>query len=181
MKPFLPLALFAALGCAPARDGAVAAGASAPRASATLRAARRAFDGAPPVIPHTSHGGACVSCHTRDGLEIGGLGFAPASPHDTTPGMGATARCEQCHVYQTTLGVFVDNGFVGLRQDLRRGARLNPLAPPVLPHQTLLRENCASCHTGPAARQEIKTPHPERTRCQQCHVPVNVTTEFERA
>jgi predicted CXXCH cytochrome family protein len=35
-----------------------------------------------------------------------------------------------------------------------------------------MRENCAACHVGPGAREEIITTHPERTRCRQCHVPV---------
>jgi hypothetical protein len=42
-----------------------------------------------------------------------------------------------------------------------------------------MRENCAACHTGPAAREEIRTTHPERIRCRQCHVPVGSRTEFE--
>ena len=47
---------------------------------------------------------------------------------------------------------------------------LNPLAPPVMPHSAFMRENCLACHSGPAAREEIRTPHPERPRCGQCHV-----------
>jgi cytochrome c-type protein NapB len=35
-----------------------------------------------------------------------------------------------------------------------------------------MRENCAACHSGPGARAEIITTHPERVRCRQCHVPV---------
>jgi cytochrome c-type protein NapB len=41
-----------------------------------------------------------------------------------------------------------------------------------------MRENCAACHTGPAAREEIRTSHPERTRCRQCHVPVTTREIF---
>ncbi len=54
------------------------------------------------------------------------------------------------------------------------------LAPPVIPHQLLMRENCAACHTGPAAREEIRCTHPERVRCAQCHVEATTTVEFVR-
>ena len=73
---------------------------------------------------------------------------------------------------------FVVNNFVGLEQDLRRGPRLNPLAPPTIPHKTFMRENCTACHSGTAAREEIRTPHPERQRCRQCHVPIVNRTVF---
>ena len=42
-----------------------------------------------------------------------------------------------------------------------------------------MRENCAACHDGPGAREEIRTSHPERTRCRQCHVPVTDNQPFE--
>jgi cytochrome c-type protein NapB len=42
-----------------------------------------------------------------------------------------------------------------------------------------MRENCAACHAGPAAREEIRTSHPERTRCRQCHVEVTARSEFD--
>ena len=31
-------------------------------------------------------------------------------------------------------------------------------------------ENCVACHSGPAAVAEIRTKHPERANCRQCHV-----------
>jgi cytochrome c-type protein NapB len=43
-----------------------------------------------------------------------------------------------------------------------------------------MRENCTACHDGPAAREEIRTPHPERVRCRQCHLTVATTATFER-
>lgn len=150
------------------------------KSTAAARAERRLYDGAPPVIPHQNFGVACQSCHHAQGLEVAGVGFAPPSPHEDTRGMSALSRCTQCHVFRSTEGEFVANRFAGLRQDLRRGPRLYDGAPPVLPHQTLMRENCAACHTGPAAREEIRCRHPERTRCQQCHVPAAAAGTFAR-
>ena len=75
--------------------------------------------------------------------------------------------------------MFVANAFVGLRQDLRKGQRLTDYSPPVIPHKTFMRENCTACHTGPAAREEIRTPHPERARCRQCHVAVTTLATFQ--
>ena len=75
---------------------------------------------------------------------------------------------------------FFKETFAGLKQDLRKGKRLHPFAPPVIPHQILLRENCAACHSGLAAREEIRCSHPERVRCTQCHVPALTNSEFSR-
>ncbi len=167
----------------PGTDGAV-------KTAAFARAERRAFDGAPPVIPHQNFGMTCIQCHDLQGMEVDGVGFAPPSPHalprlpasgGTTLGMSAFSRCQQCHVFAVAEDEFAGNSFAGLRQDLRRGARLNPFAPPTLPHTTFMRENCAACHSGPAAREEIRTDHPERPRCLQCHVPVETRATFTRS
>ncbi|MCB1057222.1 MAG: hypothetical protein KDD11_17105 [Acidobacteria bacterium] len=143
-----------------------------------MRAERRLFDGAPPVIPHQPFGAPCISCHNLEGKAVEGVGFAPPSPHELTGGMSALSRCQQCHVFQVTDQPWVDNTFVGLRQDLRQGTRLYDGAPPVIPHQLLMRDNCLACHAGPAAREEIRTSHPERIRCRQCHVAQTTTSEF---
>ncbi|MFY9344715.1 MAG: hypothetical protein WAT39_19645 [Planctomycetota bacterium] len=150
------------------------------KTSAVLRAERRLYDGAPPVIPHQDFGAACLGCHGPAGLAVPGTGFAPPAPHaDMTP-PSAMSRCVQCHVSKQTDALFAANHFAGLRQDLRAGKRLHDLAPPVIPHQVLLRENCQACHTGPAAREEIRCPHPERERCVQCHVEQRTVAAFAR-
>jgi cytochrome c-type protein NapB len=150
------------------------------KSTAQARAARRAFDGAPPTVPHESFGMDCISCHNLEGLEVPDVGFAPAQPHALTLGMSAVSRCAQCHVFALTSGTFVENRFFGRPQDLRRGHRLNTFAPPVIPHGIQMRENCLACHAGPAAREEIRTSHAERVRCRQCHVPQVEDGEFSR-
>ena len=166
------LVLIAAAGCG---GEAVARGEDA-KSSALVRAERRAYDGAPPVVPHTAFGMTCTECHNRDGREVPGVGFSPPSPHELTAGLSAIARCRQCHVSRETDGIFRANSFSGLPQDLRHGTKLHPEAPPVMPHPVFMRENCQACHSGQAAREEIRTSHPERVRCRQCHVE-QVTTE----
>lgn len=151
------------------------------KSSAWVRAERRLFDGAPPVIPHAPFGAACASCHDEQGVEVPGVGFAPPSPHERTLGLSAISRCTQCHVESGARPAFDDNGFVGLAQDLRHGTRLNPLAPPTIPHRLFMRENCRACHSGPAAREEIRCSHPERSRCLQCHVPQAEGPAFARS
>jgi cytochrome c-type protein NapB len=157
----------------PGREGAR-------KSPALVRAERRAYDGAPPAIPHERLGSGCLNCHTERGLDLPGVGFSPPMPHETTKGMSAFSNCNQCHVYRATRDLFAESTFVGLRQDLRRGRRLHSLAPPVLPHALFMRENCRACHTGPAAREEIRCSHPDRIRCLQCHVPRTTTGEFTR-
>lgn len=157
----------------PGRPGAL-------KSSAATRAERRLFDGAPPTIPHPPLGASCTQCHNARGMDVPGLGFAPPSPHEETPGMSALSRCNQCHVHVLETGDFVANAFAGLPQDLRPGERLYPGAPPVMPHSRAMRENCSACHDGPAAREPIRCSHPERARCNQCHVPSVDNSLFTR-
>jgi len=148
----------------PGRPGAV-------KSTAATRALRRSFDGAPPTIPHAAFGASCTQCHNARGMDVPELGFAPPSPHEDTPGMSALSRCEQCHVHVLEHSEFAASTFAGLAQDLRKGERLFAGAPPVMPHSRSMRENCSACHDGPAAREQIRCTHPERARCDQCHVP----------
>lgn len=173
------LALSGLTGCAgpdgdpvPGHEGAV-------KSSAVVRADRRAYDGAPPTIPHTSFGADCANCHNARGRSVSGVGFAPASPHDDTRYAGATQRCRQCHVFRATGDLWVSNSFEGIAQDLAAGDRATAGAPPRIPHRILMRENCVACHDGPGAREAIRTSHPDRDRCRQCHVPVEAVGEFE--
>jgi cytochrome c-type protein NapB len=161
-----------AAGCGDREWVAVDGSEDALKSSAEYRAGRRLYDGAPPVIGHGEFGADCSSCHDTQGISVKGVGYAPASPHDGTDEEDFTTRCRQCHVFANTTDLFVESEFVGLPQDLRYGTRLYDGAPPTIPHKVFMRENCAACHTGPAARAEILTSHPERTRCQQCHVPI---------
>ena len=158
--------------------GAAGCDATAPQQStiavtaSTVRAERRLYDGAPPVIPHPPLNITCVECHTNTGKEAPPLGFAPANPHATTSGLSRTSNCRQCHVFGSQTDVFEATEFVGLRQQFAKADRLYPGAPPVIPHAVFMRENCNACHSGPVARPEIRCSHPLRSNCNQCHVAV---------
>jgi nitrate reductase cytochrome c-type subunit len=145
--------------------------------ASTVRASRRLYDGAPPVIPHAPLNIQCIACHTDTGKEAPPLGFAPANPHGRTEGLSATSNCQQCHVFQREKEVFAESDFEGLAQTFVKADRLYPGAPPVIPHRVFMRENCLSCHSGPVARPEIRCTHPQRTHCRQCHVPVTEPSE----
>ncbi|MCA9123822.1 MAG: hypothetical protein H6822_15035 [Planctomycetaceae bacterium] len=135
-----------------------------------VRAERRAYDGAPPTIPHPPLGATCTACHTKTGSSRPGVGFAPANPHIGTPAEGAVQNCNQCHVFKNPVALVVASNFAGRPQDLRLGSRLYRGAPPVMPHAKFMRENCNACHRGDAARPEIRCSHPERSNCMQCHL-----------
>ncbi len=139
-------------------------------ASWKTRATRRAYDGAPPVIAHPPQSSKCVACHTPEGSERPPLGIAPANPHTKTAGMSEDSRCRQCHVFAKTNSVFVANDFDGFKPNSPHGPRLNSKAPPTIPHGAFMREDCNACHTGLAARPEIRCSHASRARCVQCHV-----------
>ncbi|WP_066224163.1 cytochrome C [Formosa haliotis] len=133
----------------------------------------RAFLGAPPTIPHpvaNDHsvgGNTCIQCHQDGGFVEKYNAYAPITPH---PEM---INCRQCHVEKKTdatfkpfafnketppkVGVGVNNALIG--------------TPPMIPHQLEMRESCISCHAGPSAPKEIRTTHPERINCRQCHLP----------
>jgi cytochrome c-type protein NapB len=176
--PWIPVLFLVAAACGdgdtvpvPDREGAV-------KTTARVRAERRAYDGAPPTAPHESFAIKCEACHDARGRAVDGVGFAPASPHAGTRFAGGTQRCTQCHVFVQTDELFVASDYVGLSQDLLAGDRATPGAPPRIPHRILMRENCSACHDGPGAREEIRTSHPERWRCRQCHVPATTTDGF---
>ena len=171
-------ALVAGTGCDDGNWVSVPGSVDALKSSASVRAERRAYDGAPPTIAHDDFGMSCGACHDAQGRHVTNVGFAPASPHDDTKTEGATGRCRQCHVEVLDDGLFVATDWVGLRQDLSPGLRLAANSPPRIPHMLLMRENCGACHTGPGAREEIRTSHPERDRCTQCHVPIFSTDVF---
>lgn len=138
------------------------------------RQSRRAFDGAPPVVPHPvpqESTAACLACHAN-GLAIKDR-VAPKISHAHYGG------CTQCHVPAKTgpritgdpmlLAALADNVFSGAVAPAK-GERAFPGAPPTTPHSTLMRSDCNSCH-GPTGLFGLRTPHPDRQSCVQCHAP----------
>lgn len=129
----------------------------------------RSFFGAPPPIPHSLKSeidpSYCLQCHAQENrIEKRHQAIAPV-PH------AEFSQCTQCHVRgdRTDVELFAENRFVGLDFP-GPGDRANQYAPPTVPHKTFMRENCQSCH-GPMGKYAIRTPHPERSQCSQCHVP----------
>jgi cytochrome c-type protein NapB len=147
------------------------------------RADRRAYDGAPPVVPHPitqDSSAACLACHGQ-GLQVKDR-FASKISHPTFGG-----SCTQCHV--SSQGTFTaaeaavfavalsDNSFQGAGAPLK-GPRAWPGAPPLVPHRTFMRNDCMSCH-GPNGLFALRTPHPERQSCSQCHVSAAVNDQHQ--
>jgi cytochrome c-type protein NapB len=132
--------------------------------------ARRAYPGAPPTIPHAieeplGYGGkTCLACHENGGYVPKYTALAPIVPHPEL------TNCRQCHVPATTNSVFRPSNWVSVEPPLT-GRRAMAGSPPVIPHSLPMRENCLACHGGPGAAREIRTTHPERIHCRQCHVP----------
>lgn len=160
-----------------------------PRTLATYRRLR-AYPGAPPSIPHgftadEFRTGACRTCHERGGYSMRFGAYVPLTPHPemgaclschvgddgitgiTLPSFDPNARCMQCHR---------KGGLVPVRQAdvtvlwpaIARRAADGP--PPDIPHSVRWRTDCLTCHAGPAAVREIRTDHPLRANCRQCHL-----------
>lgn len=135
------------------------------------RADRRAYDGAPPTVPHPvaqQAASECLACH-EDGLRARDR-LATAMPHDDY------ASCTQCHVVMEGPvpgellppdATYAANSFAGLESPIQ-GPRAWSIAPPQVPHHTQMRENCVSCH-GPNGQSPMQSSHPDRQECSQCH------------
>jgi cytochrome c-type protein NapB len=134
------------------------------------RVEQRAFDGAPPVVPHPVRAGGaaeCLACH-GEGFVLGAR-RAAGVPH------ADFASCTQCHVSSAAAFTVVsanpafsaENSWKGL-EARAAGAVAYPGAPPAVPHSTWMRDQCESCH-GSDGRVALRTPHPERQSCLQCH------------
>lgn len=134
------------------------------------RARWRAFDGAPPTIPHPvdfMQTNNCVACHSM-GVRIGDqLATRISHPYMT--------NCTQCHVESTrpeltsATSPSIESTFIGMARS-GPGDRAWPGAPPTVPHTTWMRQDCASCH-GLVARPGLRTTHPWLSNCTQCHTP----------
>jgi nitrate reductase (cytochrome), electron transfer subunit len=129
--------------------------------------ARRAYPGAPPIIPHAvddrdTSGRPCLACHARGGWVPRFNAFSPVTPH---PELTA---CRECHVRETSPGVAQATGRQTMTPPALRRAAM-PGSPPPIPHDLEMRETCVACHAGPGAVAEIRTSHPERVSCRQCH------------
>ena len=134
------------------------------------RMRNRAYDGAPPTIPHPIRQGSaseCLACHDV-GLRIRGATASAISHREMT-------TCTQCHVVSsapmpadTWLPREVGANTFSGRGPPSAGARAWSIAPPVIPHTTAMRDVCLSCH-GPLGREALRSSHPERETCTQCH------------
>lgn len=135
---------------------------------AAKRSDLRSFYTAPPVIPHEVEDDrgseSCAACHA----EVMDLGdrVTVQTPHPEF------TNCQQCHVPAARPGrkaPKVENTWKGLEEP-REGVRTNPEAPPTIPHRLFLREKCLTCHGPENPNKAMRTQHPERTSCQQCHI-----------
>ena len=141
------------------------------RGRAAYRRVQRAYDGAPPVIPHAVRAlqrQDCLACHA-EGMDLGEGVLAPRTPHPEQ------TQCAQCHVEQPGRGDgLAANRFAGWREP-ERGTRSYDGAPPTVPHALHTRGHCLGCH-GELGGSPIRTPHPDRVNCRQCHVEMRPET-----
>ncbi len=162
-----------------------------PRTLATYRSLR-AYPGAPPRVPHgltpnEFRTGGCNTCHERGGFSQRFGAYVPVTPH---PEMGAclqchvgdgmlmaidlpntdpSARCRQCHAMGAARWTDSTLDWKTMAwPQVTRATR--DVDPPPIPHALDFRGNCLACHAAPSAVEEIRTAHPERANCRQCHV-----------
>lgn len=158
----------------------------------------RAFPGAPPRIPHPLTAEefrtvACKTCHERGGYSKRFTAYVPLTPHperglclqchvgvDSVIGAAApdpnpNARCRMCHATGGTARAAASTTW-----PTTVWPALPPVTPdedpPPIPHDLQFRENCLTCHAGPAAVEETRTKHPELANCRQCHLAAAIET-----
>lgn len=133
----------------------------------------RAFNGAPPTIPHPTNdmtSELCATCHT--------VGAKTESMRISMMSHPYLDNCTQCHVESyssdespitlVSQPLWSENSFEGLPAPFE-GRRAFEGAPPQIPHSVWMRQNCSSCH-GVYGLYGIRGTHPWRDNCQQCHV-----------
>lgn len=154
----------------------------------------RAYPGAPPRVPHgLTHEEyrrvSCNGCHERGGWVARFGAYAPVTPHPEStaclqchvppdeligrplPASPREPVCRQCHLDPDAPGArFVASAWQSASWP-ELGRQAFPGGPTLIPHDVETRTNCVACHAGPAAVAEIRTDHPEREHCRQCHVP----------
>ena len=141
--------------------------------------ARRAYEGAPPIIPHAVveeeqvGKNNCLQCHASGGFVPEYDAYAPVVPHPEL------ISCRQCHVAVNTETLFAESDWQTVAPPETGQAALEG-SPPPIPHDLQMRENCLACHAGAAAPVEIRVSHPERVNCRQCHVLIETTDVWSR-
>ena len=139
----------------------------------------RAYAGAPPVMPHQGDdeiliAGNCLDCHRNGDYSPKQGTYAPVTPHPEL------LSCRMCHVVPTDVELFKESEWTVALGPNKRQISALPGSPPPIPHSLQMRTSCISCHTGPGAVKEIRTSHPERESCTQCHVPQISSDPFSR-
>jgi cytochrome c-type protein NapB len=152
----------------------------------------RAYPGAPPSIPHGFTGdefrtGACRTCHERGGYSPRFNAYVPLTPHPemgtclqchvgndavtgvSLPDTDPNTICRQCHPPNAALRVESTIDWQPMAWPQLQQKTPDGPPPPIL-HDLQFRGNCLACHSGPGALATIRTPHPERANCRQCHV-----------
>ena len=138
---------------------------------------RRQFLGSPPEIPHPvkAHGKEleCNLCHGDGGWTDLLKTMTPVTPHPEQ------AACRQCHLRPVTDALFRAIDWQSLPPP-RLGRSSLPGAPPPIPHDLQMRENCNACHVGPGTVVAIRMKHQWRGYCWQCHLPDRAVEPFRR-
>jgi cytochrome c-type protein NapB len=153
----------------------------------------RAYPGAPPRVPHgltdeEFRNSSCNICHLRGGWVARFNTYAPVTPHpefssclqchvaqDTLVGRplpiaGDAVTCRQCHIDpDADPAIFVDIDWRTVPWP-ETNMQAMPQSPQWIPHDFQTRSNCLACHSGPGAVVDLRTDHPERANCRQCHV-----------
>lgn len=154
--------------------------------------------------------GTCRTCHERGGYSTRFQAYAPVTPHPEftqclqchvgdallmdVPVRTANVPddvCRQCHAPAAAASAAVQRAPLDWRPAAwpalagtgRAATNRRPAgSPPPIPHDLQLRGDCRACHSGPAAVEQIRTTHPERTNCRQCHLPLALGVgEYVRA
>lgn len=162
--------------------------------------ALRAYPGAPPRVPHgltddEYRDSSCSICHQRGGWVARFGTYAPVTPHPEhsaclqchvpqdilvgrdLPVVGDSIACQQCHIDpDKPLETYVELDWETVAWP-ESDVKAMPESPNRIPHDFRTRTNCLACHSGPGSVIDLRTDHPERLNCRQCHVQISEGVE----
>ncbi len=137
----------------------------------------RQYLGSPPEVPHPvkvhEKELECLICHGDGGWTTNLKRMTPVTPHPEQ------ISCMQCHLWLVTDKLFRAIDWQSSPPP-RLGRSYLPGAPPPIPHDLQMRENCDACHVGPGTIPAIRRKHQFRGYCFQCHLQNPPVQPFRR-
>jgi len=139
------------------------------------RESLRAYEGAPPVIPHSINrttSDYCLVCHEKGVIfEAEAVVMNQKNAQAKITPHPQWVNCIQCHGLRIDDSKFRKNKFMPYRITSTPFTKTkdNEGTPPAMPHMLQNHDNCIVCHLSKTAYATIIPEHGETEGCPLCH------------